>query len=401
MYNLYEILDEVRTKYYSSTNLEPPTICWSDEFFTNYFGVYNYFDNNIIISKILNNSDVTREMLASVVYHESLHQDFPEHDRKFNLRANLFPDYKALFKQLCEYARSYHENLQYDNLVCKYSKDEYQVVYIRLPHLEDYPEAFQSYDGEILVEFKAKIPSELCSDALKYFAVFLVESKENYHIVAWCKNMGFYEHPLKIENKQFGGHNISYQCITSFNDTHILPLSCCDYKIAVKEMPTTFKRDKCAVFQINDSTIQHDLDYIESYSEGFMSRGFDPKNIDLMPHYKDIPLKKLKSIHEESYRAVWWSNAVCLKEPTADNFFERALIKNAAGLTASAYGDVMTALQLAAENGEIVSWAIKLSAMTNNIENGILLSKKWESNIKTLKDKELRKSVLYLTGSTP
>ena len=94
MYDLDSILDEVRSKYYVSKVLPRPTISWSDEYWTGIYGRYTLFDNHITISRLLNNEKVSYEALSSVVYHESLHQDFPEHDRKFNLRANKFPRYK-------------------------------------------------------------------------------------------------------------------------------------------------------------------------------------------------------------------------------------------------------------------------------------------------------------------
>ena len=88
MYDLDKILDEVRTKYYASKILPRPNILWSDEHWTAINGKYDLYNNQITVSRAFNSNDISYEALASVVYHESLHQDFADHDRKFMLRAN-------------------------------------------------------------------------------------------------------------------------------------------------------------------------------------------------------------------------------------------------------------------------------------------------------------------------
>ena len=47
MYDLDVILDEVRSKYYASNVLPRPTISWSDEYWTGFYGKYTLFDNHI------------------------------------------------------------------------------------------------------------------------------------------------------------------------------------------------------------------------------------------------------------------------------------------------------------------------------------------------------------------
>ncbi len=139
--------------------------------------------------------------------------------------------------------------------------------------------------------------------------------------------------------------------------------------------------------------------HLESYSEGFLDWGFDPKNINLAAHYKkEIPLEKLKAIKEESYRAVWWPNAVCTREPTAQNFFRRAAIKNIAGLTSAAYGDVTLALKMEPNNFEYVKLALKLSAMTGRITSGRILADKWADKIINCRDTELQNSIAFLAA---
>lgn len=76
MHDLDKILDEVRTKYYASKTLPRTNISWSDEHWTAFYGKYTLYNNHIAVSRALNSNKISYEALASVVYHESLHQDF-------------------------------------------------------------------------------------------------------------------------------------------------------------------------------------------------------------------------------------------------------------------------------------------------------------------------------------
>ena len=90
MFDLEKILDDVRNKYYCSKLLERPTISWSKDYWTDYYGQYTFFDNHITVSRALNDKRVSEDMLASVIYHENLHQDFQEHDRRFKNKEKLY-----------------------------------------------------------------------------------------------------------------------------------------------------------------------------------------------------------------------------------------------------------------------------------------------------------------------
>ena len=155
MYDLDKILDEVRTKYYASKILPRPNILWSDEHWTAINGKYDLYNNQITVSRAFNSNDISYEALASVVYHESLHQDFADHDRKFMLRANRFPNYNTYAKELDEYLSDYSLNLKYDKIIADYSKGKNEVAFVIIPYLEDFQNAFTFYDGNIYIDTEA------------------------------------------------------------------------------------------------------------------------------------------------------------------------------------------------------------------------------------------------------
>ena len=51
-------------------------------------------------------------MLSSVVYHESLHQDFQEHNSAFDNKAKLFPKYNELNKKLEDFSAKVHSEIE-------------------------------------------------------------------------------------------------------------------------------------------------------------------------------------------------------------------------------------------------------------------------------------------------
>ena len=69
IHDLDYLLDMVRAKYYNSPNLRRPTISWTNDYPTDYYGCYTYYNNHIVISRVLNDKRVTTEMISMVIYH--------------------------------------------------------------------------------------------------------------------------------------------------------------------------------------------------------------------------------------------------------------------------------------------------------------------------------------------
>lgn len=367
MYNLEEILDDVREKYYKSSILKKPTISWSQDYITDYFGEYTFYNNHISISRILNSPDVSREMLASVVYHESLHQDFQEHNEDFDKRVILFPQYNELNKQLEDFSAKVHSEIEYPKDYNSFTKNKRRIVYIVLDKKDDYPSAFQFRDKSIIVDFDATVDFDTEENNSDIF-LFLVKVEHNYHIVGWCTNGFLYKNRQTIKHRIFDDDDYSFQLVSDFDSTYVIPLTCCDYAIADSFLPKEILDNNCCVFDINDINIQAEIDYIDSYCEGYYKIGFDLRTINNKSEFENVTVKNIQSITKTGYSNVWLSNAIYDKEPTYDNLVNRAVAKYQSWLLDSALEDFITANQMVDDDISTVYDIIKIAVLLSKFD---------------------------------
>lgn len=365
MHNLDEILDEVRQKYYCSKYLNRPTISWSKDYITDYFGEYTLYNNHITISRILNTNNISRDMLASVIYHESLHQDFQDHDENFERQVLKFPNYYECGQKLDEFAAQMHAEMEYPKDYNAFTKGKETIVYILLPN-EDYPASFSFCNQSILVDFDAKVTFNT-SNHEKMFYVFLVECNNNYHIVGWCQNGILYNSKQIVKHKKFDDTDYSFQLKSSYDSTCIIPPTCCDYRIEKDLLPQELSLNSVCVFNINDPDIQPEIDYIESYCEGYLKIGFDLRNIDCISDFMNVPLEELRSCPKNGYANVWLSNAIYEREPTCDNLIRKAVAKYQSWLLDAALDDFIKALSIS-NDVEIAFDIIKIAVLAGDFE---------------------------------
>ena len=366
MFDLEKILDDVRNKYYSSKLLERPTISWSEDYWTDYYGQYTFFDNHITISRALNDERVSEDMLASVIYHENLHQDFQEHDRKFKNKEKLYPGFYELKKELDDLIPTLRAELEYPMGYNSFLKDKQRIVYIQLNKHEDYPEAFYNWNDKILVDFNSNVDFETND---KDFYVFVVKNEENYHIVGWCVNGILKNKRIKVSAKKFDDEDFSYQLESSFDDTFVIPLTCCDYTIPRSDMPERFETRKCCVYDIAEPLIKQDIDYIETYCEGYYKVGMDVRNIDCIPPFlSSVTTKDMRTQKRRSYADVWLKNAIYDREPTYENLVERATAKYMAGMIEFAFDDFLKANSLNPNESDIAYDIIKMAVLLKKFD---------------------------------
>lgn len=392
MHDLDKILDEVRTKYYASKTLPRPNILWSDEHWTAINGKYTLYNNQITVSRALNSNQISHEALASVVYHESLHQDFADHDRKFMVRANKFPNYKAYSKELDEYLGDYSFNLKYDKTIADYLKGKNEVVYVIVPYLEGYLNAFTFYDGNIYIDTEAQVVN-ISKDNL---TIFLVDNKEKYHIVAWAENAEFFKNQQRIFHYNFGGLDFSYRISALRDNVKILFDTTCNYAIEKSAFPDSLGANKFCVYNIGAGAIQEDLKYVNSYCEGFYDLGMAPFAIELAAPYQRLSYKELYTVavNEIGLRGVWAANALCKMDLNYDTLFNRADALRYSGLIKLAYEEMKKAYHLANKNPNCVAELIKLCAMVSDFSLGNQLIKEFTGLITV--DESLANSISYL-----
>lgn len=396
MHDLDSILDEVRRKYYVSKVLPRPTISWSEEYWTGIFGRYTLFDNHITISRLLNNEQVSYEAISSVVYHESLHQDFPEHDRKFNLRANKFPRYKDLGEELNKYYSEIETVFENQVQPADYGKNKRLATYIVLPYTENFVDAFAFCDGNIHVDSTAKIESEGRNEVV----IFLVDNGEKYHIVAWSNNAVLYKYKKEIKYHNFGWWDIRYQIIVPRNDMKILSKYTCSYAIEKSNFPISIKNQKYCTLNINDSGVEEDLKYINTYCEGFTDTGIDPAVVDIAAPYTNVTYAELSKIalEKQGFEGLWTANALCKINNDFNAVFLRADALRCSGLISLAYEEMQKAYSMSNSDEVCIIELIKLCAMVSDFELGKTLITQIESIPK--EDKCLKNSIAFISKSS-
>ena len=378
IHDLDYLLDMVRAKYYNSPNLRRPTISWTNDYPTDYYGCYTYYNNHIVISRVLNDKRVTTEMISMVIYHESLHQDFAEHNDDFNKKISLFPNYEKLDKKLRDFIDNVHEELQYPSNFNSFTRGKKRIIYISLPYADNYPNAFLCRDEKILVDFEADINFVLSDFQEDDMVVFLVENGNHYHIVGWCTNGLLLPKP-KFENLScYGDYDFAYQYVSDYKNTYVIPPSCCDYIIDKSFLPKEFVESNCGCFTMNDEDIQPDIQYINSYCEGYLKIGFDP---DSMSAFENISLRTLKNIQETSYRNVCVANKIYQMEPTIENLINRAKIKKQCWLLTSSLEDYLKANQQDNTNIFCVCEIIKLFVVLHRTDEAVPFYRKYEDKL--------------------
>ncbi|MEF9984442.1 MAG: hypothetical protein RR710_07855 [Oscillospiraceae bacterium] len=367
MYDLDVILDEVRDKYYVSNVLPRPTISWSDECWTGFYGKYTLFDNHIEISRILNTDEIPYEALASVVYHENLHQDFAEHNRQFNLRANKFPGYKKYSPILNAYASKISATLEYKTVLANYAKGYDRITYIVLPYLENFNEAFTFYNGNIYVDFSANVlVSEDC------FAIFLVDNGAKYHIVAWANGVKILEKKTIVKQEALGGYDFQYKALAPRNNFRILFDTTCNYGIDKNSFTNQMQKEMFGIFDAETSDIEYDLNYINTYCEGFLDLGLDTNCIYTAAPYcidKYSELEKI-AIAKTGFNGLWASNALCKMDINFRSLYLKAHSLRQIGMIDLAYEVMKQSYGLSNGEDYVVEEMIITCALVNDFKLG-------------------------------
>ena len=83
-----EVVDEMFSGSYEGIN----SIAWTEKPLYSYFGLC-YPDKDIRINMLLNSSQVPREAVKYVIYHEMLHRDYRGHGKAFRVAEHRYPNY--------------------------------------------------------------------------------------------------------------------------------------------------------------------------------------------------------------------------------------------------------------------------------------------------------------------
>lgn len=396
MHDLEKILDEVREKYYHTDILPRPSISWSNDYEVINYGRYHLGKNQIIISKCLDDEKISKEAISFVVYRESLHQEFGDGDKNFKIKLEEFKDIKngKVEKELLDFMSKFYIEKEINDFSCGKEK----LMYIVLPKLEDFSEAFKFYNGNIYVNFKIKISEKICEETEKYLFVFLTEEEDRYRIVGWTNKGNLMYTNKNIIHEKFGGENIIYQLYSKLEDMYILFYETSIYTIRKINFSKDIKNKNYSISNIHEEGAKFDIKYMNNYCLGFDIKGIKEEEIFLCPSYENIENEKLlKKIEEEnSLRSLWIANFLYEKEKNFENRFERCYNKTFNLLIDMAYDEMKALYKEYPEEEFLTIELIKLCAMKDDFVLGKELISKLRSKEVLKMDDDLDSSVKYL-----
>jgi superfamily II DNA or RNA helicase len=99
-YDIQQLMQEVIDEQFGGINPDIRSIRWTDRPYHGYYGRFypaetedGKFVGDVVINVLLNSSQVPREVVKYVVYHELLHRYYPEHNPKFREMEHRYPNY--------------------------------------------------------------------------------------------------------------------------------------------------------------------------------------------------------------------------------------------------------------------------------------------------------------------
>lgn len=345
--DLNRVLQDVIDKYGQNEDYPVPDIVWSDRKSYSIYGEYQYWNNRIVVNRLLNNRRVSYEALKSVIYHEYTHQVISDHNEEFNAHMSRFPHYDEYGKQLDEVLNdAYNELLEHQEFLAdNYSPSdvcndlplsvEEETLVVEVRHDDDDPESYEQLveciDGFAIGQFyKMSLPVRYDNRIIPQ-VIFTVVTKDDVFAVGWAKNVCVHSHDREIDLSKYLNFESPrfYQFKCKLDNFRWL-LSTSSFPIFVRnDIPASFKRSRaCMLSEFADDIGQKMIDIINSYDGGFHRIGISEDAIErespiLMTDAKRIRLIAKK---ETPKIALWLLNKAVNLEPSFESYKQRAEI---------------------------------------------------------------------------
>lgn len=369
IHDLDAYLSLVLDNYYQDSRYIVPTISWSDEYMLSRFGEYQYCENHIYISRLLDTNAISKEAIMSVIYHELCHQDTLEHTKRFEDKMALFPRYVELMGELDNYFDNIEEipPLKVHRSI---SEDYEKIYFVLLPndYDEQYIQQFRYYNQSIFTDVSVRgLP-----DHDNAFIVWTAKNDENTFIVGWSDSGTLYSKKQRFTHERFGGLNFSYRIKSKSELTHILLPSNCTCVIPNNLFPKGFlKNGFCRADNITEFFVTDVLTYIKGYSSDFNVIGLLDKAISSLAPLTETNASKLTALSRKQdslYRSLWIANLAVKQKPCYETLFNRADALRYAGLLERSFEDFKLSMEIKPEANDPKIECIKLCVMLNRID---------------------------------
>jgi tetratricopeptide (TPR) repeat protein len=367
-YDLNALLNQVLQENYTDKRYYTPSISWSEEYMLSRYGEYQYCDNHITISRLMNTVKVSEKAIMSVIYHELLHQHSAEHTKAFEKKLLLFPDYEKLQKELDSYFGEI-EDIPTLDAPRAIDTPMDKTVFLLLPNKydEQYLQQFIYYDRGVYLETNRKRSLPDISNAL---IIWIAQNDIDTFVVGWSCNSKIYSDKQKTSHKKLGGLDFSFQVKGKGENTHIiLPCNCTCVIQNELFPPKLSSKGYCLATEIKDFEVADVLSYISHYSMDFHVIGLLDRAINCCAPLTEKDITKLLALSKKSvsaYRAVWIANLAVQLNRTYETLFNRADVLRYAGVLDEALETFSEAIDLSPDMLDAKLESLKLCVMLNN-----------------------------------
>lgn len=360
MIDLKKLLNEVITEYGINEGYEVPEIGWSGELLLSRYGEYQFWTNKIIISKLLNNTNISVEAIKSVIYHEYTHQIYQCHDEAFDAKMKQFPGYDDYQKELdsfCNEIQDFPEAMKNPLPLDK----EKEVVFCLLPldkeNTEAYMNQFTYCNHCFFVTTSKKVPDSFCNSSAEQ-VVWLVYSNRKMYAVGWAKNVKFFNKTQKLFAKNpwiseavtFNGCLLQTD-IKLISDLNVFTL------LDRKECPESLmKNGICNSSEIDKKIVDEIIDIINEYNYDYNDIGIIESSLDCIPGIVTDNVDDVLKMHKTKYytsRDFLIGNKAVMLEKSYRTYVRRGLAFAYSYVFDRAISDLTAALQYNVNSKEL------------------------------------------------
>lgn len=364
-HDLNALLNQVLQEHYTDKRYYVPSISWSEDYMLSRYGEYQYCDNHITISRLMNSAKVSEKAIMSVIYHELLHQHSVEHTMTFEKKLLLFPDYEKLQKELDSYFEEI-EDIPMRDIPREIDLSMDKIVFILLPNEydEQYLQQFIYYDKSVYLEANRKRSLPDISNAL---IIWIAQNDMDTFVVGWSCNSEIYSDKKKISHKKLGGLDFSYQIKGKSEHTHIILPCNCTCVIPNELFPTKLSAKRfCLATEVKDFEVEDVLTYVSHYSMDFHVIGLLDRAIKCSAPLTENNVSKLIALSKKSdssYRAVWIANRAVQLSRTYETLFNLGDALRYAGVLQEALETFLEATKLSLGMPDAKLESLKLCIM--------------------------------------
>ena len=352
--DLNKILNDIINTYGKNEGYNVPDISWSDENMIGRYGEYQYWNNRIIVSRLLNTDKVSEKAVASVIYHEYKHQLMKKHTKEFEKTMRLFDGYdkankelESYFEELSEYPPAKTQNKKMENkstliLRIRFDKNDE----------DSYWKALEYFDHRIVGCCDLDLPEEY--EGKYEQVIFTIDANGHSFITGWARNVFLHAKPRHIDMKKYKYGEMDYHFKYKRNDGQILlPPGVLDLG-TLDSMPQQYiQKGICKLEALGKEDAKNVIEAINLYDLDVHELGFDDNAIDceaIAIETTDAKeLIELAHKDDSAFRRLCILNKAVTLHPGYATMLERAMAKEACGLLDNAVVDVALALSYSPE----------------------------------------------------